>query len=210
MMCKSQVLMQRLSFVAGSEEKNADKEVTEHEEIESDNEEFCTKKERNAKSIESRTTVVSLTAMSDRSAGSGKSMVETRFNTTESQNSGSGTNLDEGADASQPDEIPDSENKMVCLSLFKRYQGSEKEDQALSERWKSLDPPQNMNIRWLKSVDYRAGYGKLCPLNGGEGHVTDILPSDAVFKAEDSLEFKKLFRAAFPDRNSNLKMLVIT
>lgn len=35
-------------------------------------------------------------------------------------------------------------------------------------------------------------------------------PEEAIFKPEDSLSFKKLFKGTFPDRSSDLKMLVIT
>ena len=62
---------------------------------------------------------------------------------------------------SSSDEIPESENLMVRISLFKRYQGSEKEDQVLKNQIETLDIPEGFNIRWLKSVDYTNGFSEM-------------------------------------------------
>ena len=50
---------------------------------------------------------------------------------------------------------------MVRIGLFKRYQGSEKEDQVLKNQIEALDIPEGFNIRWLKSMDYTNGFREL-------------------------------------------------
>ena len=58
----------------------------------------------------------------------------------------------------------------------------------------------------MKSTDYLNGYKDL----GFSLKNEESLPQEAIFKAEDSLSFKKLFRATFPERSSDINMLVIT
>ena len=58
-------------------------------------------------------------------------------------------------------EIPDEENKIVRISLFSRYQGSESEDEIIKGHWSRLNLPENLKIRWLKSVDFGNGYSIL-------------------------------------------------
>ena len=47
------------------------------------------------------------------------------------------------------------------IQLFGRYQGSEYEDKILKEHWSCLNLPEDLKIRWLKSMDFRNGYSNL-------------------------------------------------
>lgn len=104
---------------------------------------------------------------------------------------------------------------MVRISLFGRYQGSESEDAVLKNHWSSLGMPNDLNIRWLRSTDYKYGYTELTkcaeadvdPKHSSNG---DELPEDVVFDATDSLHFKRIFKGLFPDRRTDLKILAIT
>lgn len=97
---------------------------------------------------------------------------------------------------------------MVRISLFSRYQGSAAEDQVLKEHWNSLNLPEEYNVRWLKSVDFKKGYSQL--KSGTSTSTCQDLPSDVIFEASDELHFKRLFKGTFPMRSNDLKMLVIT
>ena len=111
-------------------------------------------------------------------------------------------------------EIPDSENKIVQIQLFGRYQGSEDEDKILKEYWSCLNLPEDLKIRWLKSVDFKNGYSNLTnlePTSAPNKHfLVTALPNDVIIDADDSLHFKKEFRRLFPDRKEQLKILAVT
>ena len=98
---------------------------------------------------------------------------------------------------------------MVRISLFKRYQGSEKEDQVLKNQIKTLDIPEGFNIRWLKSVDYTNGFSEMKSLPSTDSDLDKVI-EDSAITADDSLSFKKHFKAMFPDRSASLKMLALT
>lgn len=104
------------------------------------------------------------------------------------------------------DEIPDSENLCKRISLFSRYQGTTEEDKVLNEYIESL--PEGLNIRWLKTTDFSNGYRDLQPCQSDTD--AQALPDFAIFRPEDALSFKRLFRSTFPEHKSDLRMVVIT
>lgn len=107
--------------------------------------------------------------------------------------------------SSEDNSSTNSEELMQKISLFGRYQGSEQEDQVLKDNWQTLNLPEEYQIRWLRSTDFKKGYGQL-KVNLDER----TLPEDAVFSADNELSFKRMFKSIFPNRRTNLKMLVIT
>lgn len=96
---------------------------------------------------------------------------------------------------------------MVRLSLFKRYQGSESEDNILRNTWSSLETPENCSIRWLRSTDFSNGYRNL---KSTESYLNEtVIPENFKFNADNDLDFKRQFKGTFPDHSSELKAVVV-